>query len=328
MGWGVKGLSDRIKSFTSAGVFPVKVLQDKQCVGRDKKIKPRHIQLMLTNKCNLTCDFCSCAGRDKGKEMELASAYNIVSSYRDLGCSSVTITGGGEPLLYKHINELILFTYGLGIKIGLVTNGLCLNRLSQTSLECIDWIRISFDDKRDWGELKDVLLTVRKSTVDWSFSYVISKTPNFVNIKNVIEFATMFGFTHVRLVSDLLDIENAPNMYSIKNQICDMGVDDFLVIYQGRKEFVRGRERCLISLLKPVIDVDGFLYPCCGAQYAEEEPAYRYSATMRMGHVGNMEEIFDRQKHYNGGDCVRCYYDDYNTLLEHMTEDIQHGEFL
>ena len=43
----------KIASYTSASTYPVKVLQDAGAVDRSGNILPRHIQLCITNKCNL-----------------------------------------------------------------------------------------------------------------------------------------------------------------------------------------------------------------------------------------------------------------------------------
>jgi len=321
-------LQNKINSFTSAGIFPIKVLQDRDCISREKKIVPRHVQLIITNDCNLKCNFCSCSKRDIGKEMNLEVVIKVMEEYCGLGCMSVTITGGGEPLLHKDINNILFYISNLGIKIGLVTNGLCLSKLTTSSLNRIDWISISFDDNREFKKLEKVFQDIDFSILDWSFSYVLSSNPNYKNLKDVIEFANRKEFTHVRIVTDLLDLSNVPDMLSVRNQIQDMGIDDSLVIYQGRKKFTKGKKRCLISLLKPVVDVDGSLYPCCGSQYAMQKPSYQYNGDMRMGGIEEIMDIFDKQRYFDGSACVKCYYDNYNYLLEGMIEDVEHREFL
>jgi uncharacterized radical SAM superfamily Fe-S cluster-containing enzyme len=58
--------NNKVSSYSSAGVFPVKLFQCDGLVDKYKRIKPIHIQLNLTNKCNLSCSFCSCQNRTKG----------------------------------------------------------------------------------------------------------------------------------------------------------------------------------------------------------------------------------------------------------------------
>lgn len=320
---------NKIKSFTAASTFPVKVLQDKEIMDPERRIRPRHLQISITNKCNLKCSFCSCADREKGLEMELSRVEKIAEEYAELGCVAVTITGGGEPLLHPHINEIVREFHINNIKVGLVTNGLVLNLLRDDTLKMIDWIRISFDDSRDFREVKQVLNIMPMTTTDWAFSYVISRQPNFSKIKEVIEVANAKNFTHVRIVSDLLDLKYMPEMDDIKEAVRAMGVDDHLVVYQGRKNYnTLGTEECLISLLKPMIDTDGGMYPCCGAQYALDDPSREYNDEMCMGNAEDARKIFWFQGHFDGSKCKRCYYSEYNTLLQSLVNPVSHKEFL
>ena len=322
---------NKTSSYTSANIFPVKLLKSMDVPDRFGKIQPIHIQLNPTNVCNLSCSFCSCAKRDKKIELKYEYLKGIMQDAALLGCRAVTITGGGEPLLYPKINELIHFLYNLNIQIGLVTNGTMFEKLDSGTLKKITWIRISHTDSRPFDLKYRRYLTgyiLDSAMVDWAFSYVISDKPDFDNICQVVNYANTKQFTHIRIVSDLLDLEHVPDMDLIKETLNNAGVPDDLVIYQGRKKFVHGRKKCLISLLKPVIGADGNLYPCCGAQYAKDPPPGDYDETMCMGIAADLYEIYQGQRYFDGSQCVRCYYDDYNSLLEQMIEPIEHEEFI
>ena len=322
---------DKRLSFTSANVFPAKVIQDKEVLDTEGKIQPRHIQLNITNKCNLSCSFCSCADRDKPEVMSLRQVQGIAKDYSMIGCEAVTITGGGEPTLHMNINEIIETLYMSGMRVGMVTNGIKLGALSPYGLEMLDWVRISFDDSRDFDQLNKVLIGIIEGNdilPDFSFSYVLSRNPDYVNMEFVISFANQYNFSHVRVVSDLLDLKYVPDMDSIKGKM-HARVDDSKVIYQGRKSYTRGAKKCLISLLKPVIDVDGNIYPCCGVQYAREGSNDKYNSAMCMGSVKmNIEYIYEDQEYFDGSKCDRCYYSKYNEVLGAMTADVIHGEFV
>ena len=257
---------NKTSSYTSANIFPVKLLKSKEIPDRFGKISPIHIQLNPTNVCNLNCSFCSCSNRDKKIELKYEYLQGIMKDAALLGCRAITITGGGEPLLYSKINELIHFLHSLDIQIGLVTNGTMFEKLGFESIQKIRWIRISHTDIRAFDfKYKGYLTKYMFNTemVDWAFSYVISDKPNLGNIIQVVNYANTKQFTHVRIVSDLLDLKHMPDMDLIKESLNYAGISDDLVIYQGRKEFVKGRKKCLISLLKPVISADAKLYPCC-----------------------------------------------------------------
>ena len=105
-------------------------------------------------------------------------------------------------------------------------------------------------------------------------------------------------------------------------------VKDKLVIYQGRKDYVKGHKKCLISLLKPVVSPDGKLYPCCGVQYALINTSKDYEKSMCMGDAKDIDKLYKEQKCFDGRFCVRCYYSSYNHALNILVSELQHGEFI
>lgn len=315
-------------SFSSAETFPLKVCIHRGLLEgiREGYIKPIHLQFMPTNKCNLNCSFCSCSKRDKDLEFPIKEVAELSSLMAELGCRAVSITGGGEPLMHPYINEMIYMLFVNDMDIGLVTNGLLLDKLY--SGDAITWCRISCSDERKLTEKYEVILdrsVINNKNIDWSFSYVVSTPERFDidNLVKMVEFANEHKFTHVRVVSDLIDIRNTVSMAAIQDGLSDL-VDDSLVIYQGRNIWDHGTKNCLISLLKPTVGADGYVYPCCGVQYARGDCDLDTPADMRMGHWKDMESLV----HYDGSACIRCYYKNYNDLLGLLTSDIQHKNFL
>ncbi len=321
-------MEDKRASYTSADVIPVKVMQDVDLLDEARRIRPRHIQISITNKCNLNCSFCSCSNRDLSLVMPFEVIQRIANTYKKLGCVAVTITGGGEPLLHPEINDIIELFTELGIKIGLVTNGLLLDGLTSESIDSIEWIRISFDDSRRFTDLEDVLEKVCPKGNKWSFSYVVSSDASIVSIGHVVNAANRNQFSHVRIVSDLLNVDYATPMGQIQLGLKELGINDSLVIYQGRKMCTTGQQKCYISLLKPMIDTDGNIYPCCGAQYAKDNKTKAYVNNMCMGTVEDIESIYRRESTFNGLECRKCYYSQYNKLLGFRTLELNHREFV
>lgn len=318
-------MDNRRVSFTSAESFPLKVCIFDNLISKGR-IKPVHLQFMPTNRCNLNCSFCSCGKRDKDQEFPIKDVDELASMMFELGCRAVSVTGGGEPLMHPYINEMLYIFYAHGIDIGLVTNGVLLNRLR--SGECITWCRISCCDERKMNDkyLENLEEAVLKfPEIDWSFSYVVSTPEKFdpENCAKAIDFANKHNFTHVRVVSDLIDIRNAVSMGAVESWLKEH-VDDSLVIYQARAGWDLGTPNCLISLLKPTVGADGYVYPCCGVQYAREDQDLDTPEEMRMCHWKDLGQM----EHYDGSKCVRCYYKNYNDLLGMMTSDIQHKNFL
>ena len=235
---------DLITSYTAADTIPLKMLLDMDLIKstQEGRVIPIHIQFLPTNKCNRNCTFCSCNARDKELEINFTTAKKIIDKCKALGTKSVTITGGGEPLLYPYINELISYYHTNGIKIGLVTNGILLHTIPEKTINKMIWCRISNDDSRNcFAEYKQNLsrVVLANPAIDWAFSHVISEHPDYDEIGRAVIFANTHNFTHVRLVSDLL-IPEKVDIDKLKNYLKDKDIDDRLVIYQGRKEFCKG----------------------------------------------------------------------------------------
>jgi len=321
-------------TYTAANIFPTKILTNMELLNKimnEKKIPPIHVQLNPTNRCNLNCPFCSCSARDKRMELSREDIKEIMSKARRIGCESVTITGGGEPLMHPNIFDIIRDIGDMGIKIGLVSNGLLLDSITTEIFSYITWIRISSGDNRGFPDRykKHLENAMEKGqNVDWSFSHVVTAKPNYDTIRELVKFANKHACSHVRLVSDLLDLNAVKDMKQIKKILNNAGISDELVIYQGRKKYVPGVKKCLISLLKPVVGADGMLYPCCGTQYALENPGRDYEKTMNMGPAKDIDKLYENQAWFDGSVCVKCYYDNYNKALDILLADVHHKEFV
>lgn len=315
-------------SYTSASALPMKVLQDADLVSSMRRgyIPLVHLQFTPTNRCNLNCSFCSCSEREQGLEMPLGDILKLVAGLPGLGCRAVTITGGGEPLLHPHINDIIAAFAARGIRVGLVTNGTQFHRLTNQG---VTWCRISASDDRTMNFEAIAKAVLKAPLTDWAFSYVLTRDPNWHTLASIVGFANEHKFTHVRLVGDILDHKESAKAISLAADVLSaLGVDDQLVIYQPRAAFSVGREKCLISLLKPMVAADGYVYPCCNVQYALDPPSRDMDRRMRMGRMEDIKEIWEGQSYFDGSRCVCCYYDDYNNILDLMSTRLDHREFL
>jgi len=176
----------------------------------NKKLIPLHIQFLPTNRCNMNCSFCSCSERDATLEIDFDLARMIIEKCREYGTKAVTITGDGEPLMYPHFADLVDCFHTNLIKIGLVSNGLLLHKVSKETLDRITWCRISNDDQRTFSSVYREQLTgvvTGSPGVDWAFSHVVSSKPNVDEIASIVEFANEHSFTHIRVVADLFQPE-------------------------------------------------------------------------------------------------------------------------
>lgn len=87
--------------------------------------KPRNIVLKLHSACNAKCSFCYAQKdyRSSQKMLYLDAWKNVIDQAKELGCYSVTLSGG-EPLIYKGLVDLVEYIRSKKMIPFTTTNGL------------------------------------------------------------------------------------------------------------------------------------------------------------------------------------------------------------
>lgn len=102
------------------------------------------IHLHPSNFCNLDCQHCYSSSSPLARdEVDIDSIKVLL---RELSCNGYEMLSisGGEPLLYNKINELIDYSFDLGLKINLITNGMLLDKIIKLSSK-VSMFAISID---------------------------------------------------------------------------------------------------------------------------------------------------------------------------------------
>jgi len=316
-----------INSYTAAGTMPWKLLQHKGAIV-DGSIKPIHLQLIPTNKCNRNCTWCSCSAVDRTLELPITEIRAIFEEFSSLGTEAVTISGGGEPTVHKDFLSILIAAARLNIRCGLVTNGLNFinNKLDMSIINnALTWLRISVFDTENIYDIRMIEeICGMLPNVDIGISFTVTTKSDMDIARQVCEVAAIIpNITHIRFVQDIF---NATEEYNIEamdtiKKICK--IITHKAIFQYRNIFTLGHEQCLISLLKPTIGADGYIYPCCGVQYASTE-LRKLPEDFRMG----TWREFKHTNSFDGRKCSRCYYDDYNRTLNNLICPLKHKEFI
>ena len=132
---------------------------------------PRVVQFGITNACNLACTFCS-------RDLEARSSWTVDSAFellRDLDAAGTleVAFGGGEPLLFKGIAELVhRLATETHLAVSLTTNGTRLSRSLATELAPnVGQIRLSlYDDV----ESEAALVALAESGVRFGINYLVT----------------------------------------------------------------------------------------------------------------------------------------------------------
>jgi organic radical activating enzyme len=263
----------------------------------------------------------------RSEELDDETLWNIVNSFARWGAKAVTITGGGEPTLHSGLPRLVGNMKRLGYKIGLVTNGKVFPEELVKVGDSITWMRVSSAGGIFVGPVADRAAAAAQlfPTTDLGISYTVTANTDVADARRAAEVARdTSNLTHVRFVPDLTDVEAAdPCMKRLETELSEVTPK---LIFQQRTEWVRGQTPCRLGLLKPLVGADGYVYPCCGVQYAEipGTTPWTMPPEARMCHW----QDFDSIQPFDGEQCGRCYYDDYNKVLSLMTARIGHRDFV
>lgn len=111
-------LKDQIISFSSNPV-PVKL----KIVGKPDIVVPTHLSIELTNLCQLKCIHCfNSSGLARENEISIEEIIRVSNFFLEIGTSTFFLTGG-EPLLKKGIENLLVFLGKRALSVTLATNG-------------------------------------------------------------------------------------------------------------------------------------------------------------------------------------------------------------
>ncbi|MEA3547565.1 MAG: radical SAM protein [Thermodesulfobacteriota bacterium] len=82
------------------------------------------MELELSRTCNLRCVYCyASSGKPLDHELTLAEIEDVVEQAVQLGARKIIVLGGGEPLLYPQLFEVLDFIINQNLVVDLFTNG-------------------------------------------------------------------------------------------------------------------------------------------------------------------------------------------------------------
>lgn len=142
---------------------------DKQLSSRETLKKAGHIELQLTDKCNLRCSFC----RFREQENNHIKFEWIEKIIQNIAPKAITVSGGGEPTCYPQFPEAINYlSSNNSIKIGLITNGVQIPEGSWHNN--ISWMRVSLYSIVN-GKYSGRDSSTRKNVID-NIEWYLTKT--------------------------------------------------------------------------------------------------------------------------------------------------------
>lgn len=333
-----------------------------QAVLRGELPAPVTLELDPTNECIHNCIWCiDAVHRHDSKQASLPGdlALQIISDAKVMGVRSLVIKGGGEPLIYPHITELLTQARRVGLEVGVITNGEMIIDLKDVLLETCSWIRISLDA----GSAETHQHTHRPKNPGsfdkiWQGIHAVADKL-YCGIIYIIHPATFhemaiaakrakaagcryIGFKRVVANRELFDTELYmsidANYLFARRQYQD---ENFSVMGFRIYNFTQGPHGepynlCLGHHLVGIVAADGGVYACCSTRGRE---SHRFGSVYEKSlpeiwHCPKRREVLQliadgRCRNICLGHTSYMRYDHYNNLFEYIAgTDKPHGNFL
>jgi radical S-adenosyl methionine domain-containing protein 2 len=110
--------------------------------------------------------------------MTLVDAKEVIRKLIKAGVQKITFAGG-EPLLYKHIKEVVMYAKEKGATTSIITNGSLLTGPWLNSMQYyLDWVGVSVDSV--WGGTNTAIGRQSNAPIDY---YSLTDTINFLGYK-------------------------------------------------------------------------------------------------------------------------------------------------
>ena len=294
------------------------------------KIRPIMAHIVPTHRCNLSCVHCCFRNReDHNADMPFEMFKEAISQLAQLGVKAIELTGGGDPTLYPNINVAIDYAKSRNMHIGLITNGLALDKIRD--LDRLDWIRISLNTLDYKTAIPDIDRAKKRSKV--SFCYIWNENTSIDQFKKVAAFC----LKHEVVCRFAPDCIKTPG--EIRRQLIEM--HNIIEIYGNDYTFlsdfnVNAGERprgepardCFIHMIKPCIYLDGYVYACPSAELALENKA-QMNAEFRVCEIKNIEKFYNSPKaaEMRKHKCSYCKYVQQNEFMKELTRRTDFNEF-
>lgn len=204
--------------YTPMKIFHFKDKVDSLPLDVDAIEPPIHIRIKPINGCNHRCRYC--AYREEslqlGKDMRIADAIpkqkmlEITEDIIDMGVKGVTFSGGGEPLFYPHLVDVLRRLVDSTVKFATLTNGgLLKGEIAELFAKHGSWVRVSMDG---WDNES---YTRYRGVADGEYDAIL---------KNISDFKRHGGPCKLG-VSYIVDKENVGHIYDAARRVKEWGGD-------------------------------------------------------------------------------------------------------
>lgn len=323
---------------------------------RSKTSRLVYAEIWPTSVCNQNCLFCSSSihGLKCAESLPFEVLKKVIDDLAEIENSVIRFSGGGEPFLYKRMDEIIRRIRTRNMLSFFITNGSAINDATATALiDCSSMVRFSFNggDRNTYLQLhrtddfEKVLRTMehlanqrkikKRQELSLGATFVISDS-NFRSIakaaravKNCgLDFIFIRGQNPVKYLFGEADREILAEQLQICHSLKDENffVNGKLESLDGTKPIKKLRKACFAARFRFYIDFRGNVFSCfngiCDGQinFGNVKEASIKDIREGSAHLALQERLANGdyysfcQKH--------CGYADFNLCMEEIEAEI------
>ena len=184
-----------------------------------KSVYPLYVEIAPAGACNHRCTFCAVDYIGyKTRSLDKDLLIRRVAEMAERGVKSIMYAGEGEPLLHRHIGEIVVQTQKAGIDVALTTNAVALNEpLIHEALGSVTWIKASVN-----AGTRETYAAIHQTKAD-DFDRVFRNLAKAAEVKQANRYNCAIGIQMVLLP------ENQAEAVTLAKRSKDAGAD-YIVI--------------------------------------------------------------------------------------------------
>lgn len=200
----------------------VKIVENKY-ISNDCMSFPRTVYWECTQRCNFNCIHCYSSSNNKLKdgELKLSEVKTLIRELSAMGTEFLSI-GGGEPLLYPHIADVVEYAAKKSVAVEISTNASLVTDkiINNLKIAGLKFIQISIDGAtnntyskiRKGGDLSLIIKNIDKLSKHFVVStcMVVNKI-NIDELEDVIDLSIKLGAKFFRIIP-FMEVGRAKNL--------------------------------------------------------------------------------------------------------------------
>jgi MoaA/NifB/PqqE/SkfB family radical SAM enzyme len=283
-------------------------------------VAPIHVSVWPTLRCQSKCSYCCCRNENHSTSFQDLSWQDFIVAVDTLskyGTKALEFSGGGEPLLWPHFSDGVIYARNHGLKLSLITNGYALPEISKDVLGKFEWIRVSFQSVQ---HAQAVDFSCIPKGTKFSASYILDGVGMVEDLRPLHDFVKDKGI--------ITRIAVAQPSAAAADEVGEDAVRRF-----GEPFFFSQKERggplgCYMAWVRAAIDWKGNFLPCPAVMLATGNG--RVEPEFQLCHVSDLEEwLLNNRPKDLGFRCAFCNCGkEYNDLICSLINGVDDADFV